>query len=66
MDEALIVGVFERVANLADRIERALVIELAAVDKLMEIHPIDELHREKVVSALGLAEIVDVKRCSGD
>ena len=33
---------------------------LAAVDQLMEIHPVDELHHEVGVPGGGLAEIVDV------
>ena len=61
VDDALAVRVVQRVADLAMMmVERLRGVEAGAVDDLVEIGALDELHDEvEVAFARGLAEVVD-------
>ena len=60
MDQAALVGDVQRASNLADDRHRMAERELAALEQLAEVRPVDEAHRD-VGDAVGLSCVVNRK-----
>ena len=58
MDDALVVGVLQRLADRRDDGERLFGFEFAVAQQVAEVHAVDEFHDEIEESA-GFAEVVD-------
>ena len=58
VDDALLVGILERLADGRHDGQRLLGRELPGLQELPQVHPIHELHQQ-VIQAVGLAEVID-------